>query len=69
MHTGEYPHRHISRVITNKHLVDFKYRPEAFGKDIGGDMRQVEIDLIFAADPVAFETTLANLPLRPPTTE
>ena len=58
------PHRHIPRIVADEHLVDLEDRAEPFGQNFGRNMRQIEIDLILAADAVAFETDLKDLARR-----
>src|SRR5258708_15139928 len=61
VNAGEYPHRHVSRVVTYKHLVDLEDRTQTLGQNISRNVSQVEIDLIFAANSVALETDLEYL--------
>src|SRR5207248_2756311 len=61
MYTGENPHRHISRVVANKHLVYLENCSEPLGQNISGNVRQVEVNLVFSADTMTFDADLENL--------
>ena len=55
------PHRHITRIVTDEHLVDLEDRPKTLGERRSRNMREIEINLILAADAVALETYLKDL--------
>src|SRR4051812_39042238 len=61
MNAWENSHRHITRVVADKHFVNFEYRSESLGKCFCRDMCQVEINLILSADTFAFQTNLKDL--------
>jgi len=48
------------RIVAHKHLVDFENRAELAVECGGVDVRQVEIDLILAADAHPIETDLKD---------
>src|SRR5688500_187394 len=64
MNAGENSHRHVSRVVTDEHLVDLKDRTEPFGERFGRYMRQVKVDLILACNAVALKANLKDLTRR-----
>src|SRR5690349_18656903 len=61
MNTGEDTHRHVTRIVADEHLVDFEYRAEFAVQNFRGNVRQVEIDLVLAADTHAVDTDLKYL--------
>src|SRR4051812_26074654 len=64
MYAGKDSHRHVARVVADKHLVDFENRAELLVQSLRRDVRQIQVDLILAVDAHAFETDLENLARR-----
>src|SRR5688572_25298951 len=58
MHAREDPHRYVSRVVTHEHFIDLEYRSQLSRQSLGRNMRQIEIDLVLAADPMTLKTNL-----------
>src|SRR5258705_10360329 len=50
----------MSRIIAHKHFVNFKDRAKFSVQSLRGNMRQIEVDLVFSADALAFDTDLEN---------
>src|SRR5690242_2787627 len=61
MDAGEDTHRHVTRIVADKHLVDFEYRAELSVQNFRGNVRQVQIDLVLAADTHAVDADLKYL--------
>src|SRR5262245_38292991 len=61
MYTRKNPHRHMTRVVANKHLVDLENRAELPIENICGDVGQVKVNLIATADTHSIETDLEDL--------
>src|SRR6188474_2845172 len=51
----------MSRIIAHKHFVDFKDSAKFSIQGLGGNVRQIEIDLVVSADPFALDADLENL--------
>src|SRR6185369_5993016 len=64
MDAGEDAHRHVTRIVTDKHLVNFENRAEFSIERFGRNVRQIEINLIQPADAHAVETHLEDLARR-----
>src|SRR5437016_14679978 len=60
MHAGKDAHWHVPRIVADEHLVDFQNRSEFLVERLSRNMRQIEIDLIFAVDPKTIETHLED---------
>src|SRR5256885_16975790 len=60
MHAGKDAHWHVPRIVADEHLVDFQNRSEFLVERLSRNMRQIEIDLIFAVDPKTLETHLED---------
>src|SRR5690348_1344976 len=61
MDAGEDTHRHVTRIVADKHLIDFEYRAEFAVQNFRGNVRQVEIDLVLAADAHTVDADLEYL--------
>src|ERR1044071_4320128 len=50
----------MARIVTDEHLVDFQNRAELSIESFGGNVRQIEIDLVLTADTHAINAHLKN---------
>ena len=50
----------MARVVADEHLVDFQNRAQFTVEGFRRNVRQIKIDLILAAYPLAFQTDLEN---------
>src|ERR1044072_7391615 len=64
MNARENAHRHMTWIIADKHLVDFKNRAELAIEGLGGNVRQIEINLVLTADAHAVNAHLKDLARR-----
>src|SRR3954470_17774617 len=61
VNAGEYPHRHVSRIVTNEHFVDLENCPEFFGEGFRRNVRQIKVNLVLTADTFALQANLKYL--------
>src|SRR5689334_17803736 len=60
MDAREDAHGHVTGIVADEHLIDLKNRTELSIEGLGGNVRQVEIDLILPADAHTVETHLED---------
>ena len=51
----------MSRIIAHKHFVDFKDSAKFSIQGLGGNVRQIQKDLVVSADALALDADLENL--------
>src|SRR5262249_7280409 len=50
VHTGKDPHRHVTWIVADKHLVDLEDRSQFSIENFGGNVCEIEINLILSTD-------------------
>src|SRR2546423_11788642 len=61
MHAREDTHRHMTRIVADEHLINFENRTEFPIQHLSRDVRQIEINLILTAHPLALDADLEYL--------
>src|SRR5690349_11668648 len=61
MHAREDSHRHVPRIIADEHLVNFENRAQLSIESFGGNVCEIEKDLILTADAHPFDAHLKDL--------
>src|SRR6185436_9696014 len=64
VHTRKDAHRHVTRIVANKHLVNLQYRAELPLENFSGNVRQIEINLVLTTDTHALDAHLEDLTRR-----
>jgi len=61
MHARKDAHRHVSRIIADKHFIDFENCAELAIQCFCRDVSEIQINLVLGVDAFAFETDLEDL--------
>src|SRR5206468_7888542 len=61
MYDGKDPHRHITRIVTDEHLVNLQDSAELLIECFSGNVSKIQIDLVLAVYSVTVETNLKDL--------
>src|SRR5215203_5508708 len=61
MHAWKDTHRHVTRIVTNEHLVDLEDGAEFSVKSFSRNVRQIKVDLVFTAEAKTVDTHLEDL--------
>src|SRR6185503_13176508 len=64
MHARKDSHGHVTRIVADKHLVDLENRPQLSVQLRGGNVRQIEKDLVVAAHAKSIDAHLKDLARR-----
>src|SRR6185369_5899745 len=61
MHARKDSHRYVTRIVADEHLVNLENRAEFSIESFGGNVRQVEINLVLTTNTFALDTYLKDL--------